>query len=102
MGANILRNRPFRQPRKGNQVCKVIVYNAAVMAIVSFLEERMYSTVLPDTIESSIQSMYWILLAIFFVLTTLGWLAATRLWRDEEIAAENHKEQNEDGQTSNG
>lgn len=61
----------------------------------------MYSTFLPDTIESSIQWVYWILMTVFFVLTTLGWLAASRLWREEEAAAKNHNEQNEDSQAGN-
>lgn len=62
----------------------------------------MYSTFLPDTIESSVQSVYWILLAVFFVLTTLGWLAASKLWREEEATAENHKEQDEYEQAGTG
>jgi hypothetical protein len=58
----------------------------------------LYSNILLDGTESAIQGVLWTVLAVFFVLTILSWLAANREWLKEEepAATENREEQSDD------
>lgn len=61
----------------------------------------MYSLHLLEEGGSEIQTTFWIVLAIFFVMVLLGWLAASRGWlkAEDEPAQEDHEEQTvHDGQ----
>lgn len=44
----------------------------------------MYSTVLFDGTDTGIVWVLWAVLAIFFVMTILGWLVASKGWLQED------------------
>lgn len=46
----------------------------------------MFSVILPDAIDPSIQSVYWTILAIFFVLTILSWAVMGKTWFKDDAA----------------
>ncbi len=55
----------------------------------------MYSIALSNETETAIQTVYWSILIIFFVLTTLSWLIASKSWfKEEVIKTEKQEEQN--------
>ena len=54
----------------------------------------MYSIILSDGTDPSIQAVYWTILAIFLVLTILSWFVASADWFKEETSSdENLNEQ---------
>jgi|GEM_PF-4172201 len=64
----------------------------------------MYSLILAEGTEESIRWVLWVVMGVFFSMTILGWLAASRGWlKDEEPAAteshhDGHEEAHEGGQ----
>jgi hypothetical protein len=60
-----------------------------------------YSTVLPDGIESGIQAVFWTVLAIFFVMVIVGWWVARKDWFTDEgpPTVEDGKDQSDDHPT---
>jgi len=53
----------------------------------------MYSIALLDGTEAGIQWVLWAVLAVFFVMVILGWLAASKGWlKEEEESGESHEE----------
>ncbi len=54
----------------------------------------MYSIALFDGIDAGIQWVLWAVIAVFFVMVILGWLAASRGWlkEEEESGHEGHEE----------
>lgn len=58
----------------------------------------MYSIVLPDKIDPSIQAVLWTLLVVFFVMVTLGWWTAARNWFNDEEPKEEPNSQGNEGE----
>lgn len=48
----------------------------------------MLSIIVPDQIETATQGVYWTILALFFVLTILGWLTIGKSWFQDDTTAQ--------------
>lgn len=60
----------------------------------------MYTIALSDGTETAIQTVYWSILILFFVLTTVSWLIASRSWFKEETTNTEEPEENKQIQNS--
>ena len=57
----------------------------------------MHAIAPPDGTEAAIQTVYWTILIIFFVLATLSWLIASKEWfKEDAIRTETPKDQPKD------
>lgn len=61
----------------------------------------MFSVILPDAIDPSIQGVYWTILATFFILTILSWAVMSKTWFKDDTATPQNDREIETSQKNN-